>query len=248
MADDENFASLGLGNVAGNGDALVPTLVPPSGKVYEFKVKEQSQFWDTNKYEWELDLDKVNETEVNKKIAELEGSWYTNRSCETFGHKSVDVKDLSNMLSFVVKRTRSVFNPFGMRYSYRIVPPGPQDDEDSLFTLNKDVFGAGVLGAKAEWRIWRGRERDQNLAYYCVGSYFGFDWKFFKTVEAYEKDEEPVAEISQKLNIGAFINADIFGDKFKLKVRSGEDSALLLAAVTIFDMTKDQEEDSAQRD
>eukprot|EP00933_Yihiella_yeosuensis_P079229 TRINITY_DN9157_c0_g1_i2.p1 TRINITY_DN9157_c0_g1~~TRINITY_DN9157_c0_g1_i2.p1 ORF type:complete len:269 (+),score=63.93 TRINITY_DN9157_c0_g1_i2:68-808(+) len=246
MADDGNFASLGLGNVLGNGDALVPALVPPSGKVYEFKVKEQSQFWDTNKYEWELD--EVNGKEVNQKIAELEGSWYTNRSCETFGHKSVDVKDLSNMLSFVVKRTRSVFNPFGMRYSYRIVPPGPQDDEDSLFTLNKDVFGAGVLGAKAEWRIWRGRERDQNLAYYCVGSYFGFDWQFFKTAEAYEKGEKPVAEISQKLNIGAFINADIFGDKFKLKVQSGEDSALLLAAVTIFDMTKDQEEDAAQRD
>eukprot|EP00933_Yihiella_yeosuensis_P020624 TRINITY_DN1648_c0_g1_i1.p1 TRINITY_DN1648_c0_g1~~TRINITY_DN1648_c0_g1_i1.p1 ORF type:complete len:296 (-),score=61.75 TRINITY_DN1648_c0_g1_i1:65-952(-) len=229
-----HLLSLEVGNVQ-SGGALVPKLVPPPGTHYEFKVKEPTVILDEDEYKWILE--EANGQDIDMKIAKLKGSFNSN----TFGHHSVHVKDKTDKEIFKIRQSKHVMNPLSWRWSFRILPPGSKSNDDSMFTINKDKFGTGILFMRQEWWIWRGRERDQDLAYYCVGSYRGGDWKFYKSKEAHENKEEPVAEIEQQDTRHIWGNDMVeYGDEYVLWVEPGEDSALLLAAVTIIDMVQDE--------
>eukprot|EP00933_Yihiella_yeosuensis_P020625 TRINITY_DN1648_c0_g1_i2.p1 TRINITY_DN1648_c0_g1~~TRINITY_DN1648_c0_g1_i2.p1 ORF type:complete len:284 (-),score=51.97 TRINITY_DN1648_c0_g1_i2:65-916(-) len=222
-----HLLSLEVGNVQ-SGGALVPKLVVPRGKEYKFRVKEPNVDLGEDEYKWIL---------KGQEIAKLQGSFNSN----TFGHHSVHVKDKTDKEIFKIRQSKHVMNPLSWRWSFRILPPGSKSNDDSMFTINKDKFGTGILFMRQEWWIWRGRERDQDLAYYCVGSYRGGDWKFYKSKEAHENKEEPVAEIEQQDTRHIWGNDMVeYGDEYVLWVEPGEDSALLLAAVTIIDMVQDE--------
>mmetsp|Transcript_49197 Transcript_49197/g.137256 ORF Transcript_49197/g.137256 Transcript_49197/m.137256 type:complete len:252 (-) Transcript_49197:5-760(-) len=170
-----NLASLQLGLP---GEALIPSLVPPPGVVYQLKNKEKTQFLETNEYKWELDEVELGGREfgIDAKIARLKGKWQSN----SFGHKSVHVYDNTGTEIFKIRLSSNVWNPLQRRWSFRILPPGSKDNDEALFTINKDQFGRGIpiLWEKEEWRIYRGRERDSDMIYYCVGSWLGWGFKF----------------------------------------------------------------------
>lgn len=233
----------------GRENMLVPDLVAPPGSWYQFRVKEKPRIVETNEYEWELDM--ANGLDLGWRIAKLEGKWTSSQ----FGHQSVHVHNHAGREIFKIRNDKYVWNPFSRRWSYRILPPHSKDSADAWFTINKDAWGRGLLFLRDEWRIYRGRERDNDMVYYCVGSYFGWNWWFYRNKHAYDNGEEAIAEISQKWNAGAFLGGgggmgEDFGaglgtwlpDKFKLRIKDGEDSALLMSVATIIDMVYDSEE------
>jgi len=214
------------------GQALIPRLVPPPGFTYEFKNKEDNDKFkdqvkknEKNEYKWELDEIRVPsqryECELDLKIAKLKGKL----TSDSFGHKSVHVYDTIGREIFKIRHDKNVWNPLALRWSFRILPPGSKDSTDALFTFNKDVFGRGLIGLQEEWRIYRGRERDNDMVLYCVGDYKKHNFAFYRRVEDYDNRVQPVATIKQKK------------DKIKLMVPSGEDTALMLVMSTILDMT-----------
>lgn len=226
---------------------LIPALVPPPGFKYEFKNKEKTRGWqlffqgvDTNEYKWELDEVKEKaggrKFEVDRKFAKLKGKWQSN----SFGHKSVHVYNNRDEEIFKIRMSKHTWNPFKLRWSFRILPPGSKNKEDALFTVIRDYFGKGFLWMKEEWRVYRGRKRDDDMVYYGIGSYFGYDFKFYRSRETYKAGDKTVlAKMSQKINAGAIIAHNAIPDKFKLEVDEGGDSALLLCVTTIIDMVHD---------
>eukprot|EP00440_Ansanella_granifera_P057084 gb/GFBE01061880.1/.p1 GENE.gb/GFBE01061880.1/~~gb/GFBE01061880.1/.p1 ORF type:complete len:183 (+),score=42.79 gb/GFBE01061880.1/:1-549(+) len=169
------------------------------------------------------------------KIAKLQGKWTSN----SFGHQSVHVMDGSGQEVFKIRRSKNVWNPLQWRTSFRILPPGSKDNDDALYTVNKDVWGKGFMWIKQEWKIYQGRVRDGKMLYYCVGGYRGWDFKIYRNPEEYKAHAKPIAVIKQKLNMGAFVDHDWIPDKFTLTVYEGGDSALLLAISSIIDITHD---------
>jgi len=230
-------------------DMLVPALVAPPGSWYQFRVKEKTRIVETNEYEWELE--EANGLMLDWRIAKLVGTW----TSSTFGHQAVQVLNPTGKEIFKIRNNKYAWNPFQRRSSWRILPPHSTDSADAWYTINKDKWGRGILWMKDEWRIYRGRERDNDMAYYCVGSYFGMSWWFYRNKRAYDAGEEAIAEISQKWNAGAFLGGggnlgEEFGaglgtwlpDKFKLRIKDGEDSALLMAVATIIDIANDSDD------
>lgn len=214
------------------GQALIPKLVPPPGFTYEFKNKEDNDKFkdqvknnEKNEYKWELDEIRFPsqryECELDLKIAKLKGKL----TSDSFGHKSVHVYDTMGREIFKIRHDKNVWNPLALRWSFRILPPGSKDSNDALFTFNKDVFGRGLIGLQEEWRIYRGRERDNDMVLYCVGDYKKHNFAFYRRAEDYDNSAQPVATIKQKKS------------KIKLMVPAGEDTALMLAMSTILDMT-----------
>jgi len=124
------------------GEALIPSLVPPPGAVYQMKNKEKTKFLETNEYKWELDEVEHGgrEYEVDAKVAKLKGKWQSN----SFGHKSVHVYDNTGTEIFKIRLSSNVWNPLQRRWSFRILPPGSKSNDDALFTINKDQFGRGI--------------------------------------------------------------------------------------------------------
>mmetsp|Transcript_40482 Transcript_40482/g.114568 ORF Transcript_40482/g.114568 Transcript_40482/m.114568 type:complete len:429 (-) Transcript_40482:129-1415(-) len=229
------------------GQPLIPELVPPPGQVYEFLNKEKphaAQFIfegiDTNAYKWEFsEIERMSdgrEFKVDQTFAKLKGKWTSN----SFGHKSVHVYSKDGSEMFKIRMSKHTMNPFTLRWSFRILPPGSKDSDDALFTINKDYWGKGLLWMKEEWRVFRGRERDGDEIYYGVGGYLGWDFKFYRNERDYTRGSKTVvAKIEQKVNAGALLNVNFLPDKYKIKVYPGEDSALLLAVATIIDMMRD---------
>jgi hypothetical protein len=214
------------------GQALIPKLVPLPGFTYELKNKEDNDKFkdqvknnEKNEYKWELDEIRFPsqryECELDLKIAKLKGKL----TSDSFGHKSVHVYDTMGREIFKIRHDKNVWNPLALRWSFRILPPGSKDSSDALFTFNKDVFGRGLIGLQEEWRIYRGRERDNDMVLYCVGDYKKHNFVFYRRAEDYDNSAQPVATIKQKK------------DKIKLMVPAGEDTALMLAMSTILDMT-----------
>jgi len=168
-------------------------------------------------------------------VAKLKGKWRSN----TFGHQSVHAYDSSGQEIFKIRRSKHVMNPRQRRWSYRILPTGSKSNHDTLFTINKDQFGRGLFWQKEEWRIYKGRERDNKMIYYCVGKYGNWDFKFYRSKSDANHGGRVVAKIEQKLNAGAFSDSNWLPDKFKIKVYEGADAALILAVSSIIDMVHD---------
>jgi hypothetical protein len=179
-----------------------------------------------------------------------------------FGHNRIRAFVGGKTEAFQIVKTKHIINPLKYRYSYRVLRPGAPkwwEDKDILFTVNRDLFGRGFGGIKDEYRIYQGRERYGIERYYCVQSWFGWVTRCWHSKKEYESGRtsftvnghvgpkyNPIAVLSQKVNVGAFSQfvtpLQLFPDKYKLFVNSGEDAALLTALSIIVDSTEDQKE------
>jgi hypothetical protein len=160
---------------------------------------------------------------------------------------------------FQMTFTKHIWNPLKYRFSYRILKPSQQktwnEDEDVLFTINRDLFGRGFLWTKDEYRIYQGRERGNKMVYYCVQSWWGWVTRCWHNKLEYESGRSsltvsghpgpkyaPCAVLSQKVNGGAlspaFASMTLVPDKYYLYVSPGEDTALLSALGALVDGTQ----------
>jgi len=237
--------------IVNNGAPLVPELVSSKAKIY--KMKELMQLGNNyNVY------DKTSGEEKDVKVLRVRGKWDSKYFGKGVSH-AYDPKTGNKI--FKIKRTRSTWNPVEWvgRFSYRILAPDEKNKKKYLYTINKDYFGRGFAWAKEEWRIYRGTKGDGELAYYCVGSYLGWDTKCYESVKDYNqgrkgltvwgpsqiremKKKEPVAELGQKWTnlatvVGLPFNA--LPDAYYVKVKPGADTALFIAFATILDTAHD---------
>jgi hypothetical protein len=178
-----------------------------------------------------------------------------------FGHNRIRAIS-GGVDKFQVVRTKHILNPLKYRYSYRVLKPGfhkSWTNDDILFTINRDMFGRGLLGIKDEWRIYLGRERYGKERYYCVQSWWGWKTRCWHSKLEYESGRgsltvnghpgpkyNPCAVLSQVPNAGA-LSAVLPGlsfvpDQFYLFVNAGEDAALMMAFSIIVDSAQDQKE------
>lgn len=223
---------------------LIPALAIPTGSYFQMKVKEKAEAFNTDSYAWYLD--KVNEDALKLPIANLSGSWTSSR----FGHMSVHVKNGDFVEVFKIRSTWSrMFKLFNMHWSFRILPAHSKDNKAAWFTINRDVFGLGMLGKKKEWRVYKGHAKEGNMVYYAVGDYHGWDFWIYTSKEAYDDGAMPVAQISQEWNAGAVIDyipllrrmINFAPDKFGIRIKSGEDPGLLMALCTVINMVYGKE-------
>jgi len=227
--EDPGFKMPGLASLERGlpGQALVPSMVPPPGAVYQVK---NTEHWRnspyTKEYVWKFEkvehggrVFEVDPTwhpaygRPKSTIAHLKGKWQSS----SFGHQSMHAYDDSGKELFKIRASKNVW--FQRRLSFRILPPGSKDNDDALFTIKEDQLGGG-------WRIYRGRERDQDMIYYCVSySLPGWDVRFYKSTS---ESDPPVATIGWG------------GTKWKLglNIQAGEDTALILAVSTILHMAR----------
>merc|ERR550525_571887 len=182
-----------------------------------------------------------------------------------FGHDRVRAY-VGGVEKFQTVTSWHAFNPFKMRFSYRVLKPQPPakktwGDDDILYTVNRDFFGRGFLGIKDEWRIFHGRESGGKMAYYCVQSWWGWKTRCWHSKLEYESGRSsltitghagvkyaPCAVLSQVVNAGAFAGgvSEFIPDQFYLFVNAGEDAALLPAFSIMMDSAQDEMNQNAQ--
>jgi len=232
-----NFDGVRLGTDT-NGP-LIPSMVPPAGTMFEVQSRERIDFFESNEYRWAFVGIEQNgvETPLAQWFATLQGSFFGN----LFGARRTEITNNQGVPIFVIEMARYAWNPTSLRWSFRIRNP---ITEEILFTINKDIFGAGFLTARDEWRIYRGRQREGNQIYHIVGGYFGYGHRFFHDKSEWRRGMDPAAVASQS------VGRSLIGlpDVFSLKVHEGEDTALLLAATVIIDMVHESEAAASARE
>lgn len=196
--------------------------------------RESVNWVETNEYMW---------FKGHEPFAMLRGKWTSN----TFGHQTVRVRDMSGKEVFMIRNSKNVWNPFSLRYSFRIHPPG--DKEGVWYTINKDAIGRGFAGMRQEWRVYRGKERDNQMVYYCVGSYGGWSYTCYKSQSDYDMSLPPIAWTEQEMNAGDFFTdfSQWLPDHYRLYTKTGCDSALILALSTVIDMCNDARDRASKR-
>jgi len=168
---------------------------------------------------------------------------------QLFGHESTHVYNPTTGTElFKLRKSRHNWNPVDRigRWSWRILPAGSKDNDDAIFTINRDYLGRGLLWQKEEWRIYQGRKRDDQPVMYCVGSWWGWSAECYHSESDYGNGI-PVAELQQKIdlfkvakvfnfaNLGAFLP-----ESYYLNVKAGEDTALFLALALVVDSVHDK--------
>jgi len=222
-----------------DGDgALIPDLVPPPGHIFTLESREKFDFIESNAFEWRF-VSRTNTnlmegdgraTQVDQTFAELEGGFFSN----FFGHRRTMIKNENGGSLFQIHLTKSVFNPTRIRWSWRISHPVT---EEVLFTINKDMFGAGILFLRDEWTVYRGRMRDALPIYYVVGGYWGYGHQFFKSKTDWRRGVPALGEASEE-KLRSFVGAPTV---FSVKVTEGQDAALMLATTVIINMVHETE-------
>merc|ERR1711953_1611884 len=102
--------------------------------------------------------------------------------------------------------------------------------------INRDIMGRGALKLQEQWRIFRGRARDNDEVYFCLGAGFGWSYKVYKSARDIDTGTPAVAHITQATGTG-----ELTGDampkwipaRFEIWVGPGEDAALLLCFATV---------------
>jgi len=246
-----------MGNVKEAKESLLPGMVPPSGFEYQFKVR--GVFTSAN---WSLA-----EVAPTSAAGTLEASWKhplvlarveCNWKSWSYGHRShhvynnVDSKEL-----FKIRESSRSWFKSKRRTSYRILPPGSKDDEEALFTINEERNTLGIvhdlknlLGGESIFRVYRGRERDDDLVLYAVGSFpnpliggmaaGAGGYTFYES----ERRSEVLARIDQNpmygtMDYGFAANSQNPPDKFTLTVQPGVDAALVLASSVVMDIARE---------
>eukprot|EP00928_Gymnodinium_smaydae_P076369 TRINITY_DN59390_c0_g1_i1.p1 TRINITY_DN59390_c0_g1~~TRINITY_DN59390_c0_g1_i1.p1 ORF type:complete len:299 (+),score=34.49 TRINITY_DN59390_c0_g1_i1:65-898(+) len=229
------------------GQPLLPGLVVPAGYTYKFGILENRSLLERNDYRFVVR--KVCQGNMCEKLdAEpfmyTVGGWTSNQ----VGHRTVKVQDRSGKHIFTVRSIRSAAAMPFSRCSYRVFPPNSTDKSDVLFTIFRDAFGQGLLWKKDEWRVYRGRKRDNDQIYFGINGYFD-TWsktELYKIPGSdYKKHpDKHIGTLQKKLN-GVTVVGDIYdagdwiGDNFKLEVKEGEDSGVLLMLGMVVDMWAD---------
>lgn len=249
---------LAMGNVKEPGVSLIPSMVPPSGFEYQFKVK--GIHTGTN---WSLA-----EVAPTSAAGTLEASWKhplalihveCNWRSWAYGHKSHHVySNADGKELFKIRKTSLGWLKSERRTSYRILPPGSKDDEEALFTINEEIRShlpivdvvKTLLGAESIFRVYRGRERDNDVVLYAEGKFpnplvggmaaGAGGYTFYES----ELKSRVLARIDQNpmygtMEYGFAANTQNPPDKFTLKVQPGVDAALVLAASTVMDIARD---------
>eukprot|EP00928_Gymnodinium_smaydae_P033840 TRINITY_DN2412_c0_g1_i1.p1 TRINITY_DN2412_c0_g1~~TRINITY_DN2412_c0_g1_i1.p1 ORF type:complete len:365 (+),score=45.24 TRINITY_DN2412_c0_g1_i1:372-1466(+) len=247
---DVNKFKLRLG---GKGKPLLPKLVPPAGSRYQFLIREHASLIARNDYSFYFN--KICEESACMNYAQehglflrAEGDFWTNR----LGTRAVNVVDREGKRILKIRRNRKMVNPRGwLRESFRVFPGNAnvKNLAHTLFTINRDFFGRGILWLKDEWRIYRGRKRHGEQIYYARGGYFQ-TWShhdIFRTNGSFTKqDPGIVAGRLQKIFTKRGIVGDLTGvgdwlpDRFELDVNEGEDSGILLTLALLCDMASDR--------
>lgn len=220
---------------------LIPQLVPPPGQMYHFEVRELVNIIEANHYNWVMTgsspMGRTDATvAAGLVVSQVRGTWHSS----AFGWRRVHVSDASGTPIYDIRNAQNAWNPFSWRWSWRVLPVEATDADDAYYTLNRDKFGRGLFWAKEEWFLWRGRERDEQLVYYCLGTWIGWHYDCYHSKDDYLAEAVPIATIDQNFNLAAL---DGFGsflpDMFALHVGEGIDSALLLAMLSTIDMSHD---------
>ena len=255
MGNEKKEKALNPPDLIMEGSPLVPGLVSTGTSTTLYKVKEKLQLGSNYVVKQMVPGGKA---PIEEDALVFEGKWKS----KFFGHGSIHVSDPSTGKEFFkIRRSRHAWNPVEWvgRFSYRILPPGSKSNKDALFTVNMDKFGRGLAWQKEEWRIYRGTQSLGELAYYCVGSYLGWDMKCYESVQDYETGRdgltvwgppdvaqldkiEPVAELSQKMTAATLIGSLgslVLPDALYVKMQPKADGALFLAFAAIIDMAHD---------
>jgi len=222
--------------VGDEGGPLVPALVPRAGETFELVNREAFDFFESNAYHWNLvniesNTSKGRTTDTDKWFAKIDGNFFSNKMWK----KTTHVHNNHDEKLFTIEMTKHMWNPLRWTWSFRIKHP---ETGNILFTINKDWFGGGFFMLRDEWRVYRGRQRDDDQIYYCVSSLTGYDYKCFHDKDEWKNSAKPAAHFSQSM-LRDFVGLP---DSSTLKVEAGEDTALLLATSVIMDMVYEQEE------
>lgn len=250
-------APLAVGSVKEAKESLLPGMVPPPGFEYQFKVR--GVHTSTN---WSLA-----EVAPTSAAGTLEASWkhplaLAHVECNwrswSYGHRSHHVySSADNKELFKIRESSRSWFKSKRRTSYRILPPGSKDDEEALFTINEEINSLQIvhtfkkiLGGESIFRVYRGRERDNDVVLYAVGSFpnpliggmaaGAGGYTFYES----ELRSEVLARVDQNpmygtMDYGYAANTQNPPDKFTLTVQPGVDAALVLASSVVMDIARD---------
>jgi len=214
---------------------LLPSMVPPANTSFEVQSVEQIDIIESNEYRWAFVgiQSGFQMHTINQWFASLHGSFFSN----ALGKRRTSVTNNMGEDLFIIELSNWV----GFRWSWRIMNPA----EEILFTINKDIVGAGFLGIRDEWRIYRGRQRDDEQIYHVVGGYLEYEHEFFHSKEEYQNNVAPCATARQQTIQLTALQGRV-PDSFGVTVREGEDTALLLATTVIIDLVHETEAANAR--
>lgn len=217
---------------------LIPALVPPANTTFEVQNREALDFLESNEYHWAfISIGQgFNWIPVNQWFARLQGSFFGN----IFGKRRTEITNNMGKPLFIIEMNKYTWDPTRLRWSWRIRNP---ISDEILFTINKDIIGAGFLGLRDEWRVFRGRKRQRDQIYHIIGAYHQHGYRVYRTKEDWSVNRPPVAEASKHFGRSVLDLPDVYS----LQVHEGEDTALLLAATVVMDMAHEAEERARER-
>mmetsp|Transcript_74866 Transcript_74866/g.173541 ORF Transcript_74866/g.173541 Transcript_74866/m.173541 type:complete len:294 (-) Transcript_74866:74-955(-) len=215
---------------------LCPRLISQAGRRSKYRIQETCACHGSVEYSWEVDEEAEGNSGPFRRIGRLTGSWLS----DPFRQKTVTVSGLEGHELF--KLTTASWNPSSLRWSFRIMPPDSEDNADAVFTVNRDVLGRGPLGMREQWRVFKGRARDNEAVYYVVASVWGWEYSFHKCVEDFNAGGEPVARLTQVANTGKLDDETRvwIPAEFDLNIGPSEDVGLLLSVATILDVAHER--------
>jgi hypothetical protein len=230
---------LGL-QAGGSRGALIPGLVPRRGQKFEIELHSRPR------PVWRLTAIKnvrgrLLQRYYNGQLASVEGGHMKRCKGLKYGKPCkyfipAVVRDKNGRALFSV---RSAKRGFTWAWTFRIM--NPHNEDFPLYTIRRDVYGKGMLGQRGVWRIYRGRESDNILIYYCAEGKVNADIAFHHSEEEYRRHTPYVALLSHhsaraQMAASNPYNASFYGyarDQQMLTVNAGEDTALLLTTAMI---------------
>lgn len=216
-------------SIGGKDEALLPALVPGKGSNYSFELFEQVSVrdglvGDRSKF-------RVTQKGIGN-ILRFEGK----ATSSLVGHSTIRAYDMQNSTVFKMRMPKHNWLPG--RWTWRMLAP---NGTQPLFTLTKSIFGTGALWMRSVWHIYKGRKRDGQLVYFCKGDHLdGADIGAGK-IKCYSSEAKaPLAILSQKSTLGAYVRGKRTPDEYDLEVGGEQDAGLLIAWAVLHDYTKDQ--------
>merc|ERR1711953_1381553 len=229
-----DLASLSIGT---NGEALLPALVPSSGTTFtlnlledvDVKEKDCGELGDT--FAHKLGVCDASSFKVLQKGA---GQMFRFQREDQDPFSTVKAFNRDEQEMFMLKMPRENWKPG--RWTWRVQR---SNASEPLFTITKAFT--------QEWYIYRGRKRDNALAYFCepdqrMAIYKGiFNWyKCYASPEDKDKvlakmEHKKIPRPSEEHHRPTFR----FGkpDEYTLEVETGQDTGLLVAWSVLVDYT-----------